>query len=430
MTADGMPDALREARRSSGIAFHRFASLAGYSEGHLRSVENGRRAVTEDIATAYDRVLRTGGMFVVQLRTLGGIDAVSWGRASTEALLTTITQETDDVKRRSILALPCGAMAATATLWADALSPATPVEGHGPQRIDVRLVDHIDQRLDHLRHLDDQIGSGELTRLARSELTLIARLLRNGRFTEPVGRRLYSLAAEASRQAAWGHFDQDHNVSAQRYFDLALRASADAGDPAAGAYAMSFMAVQCYSTGHPRDAIALLEAAQAAISRTGTARMKAMLAARHARALSKTGDKQAYARMLHKARVELERGPSEDDPPTLYWVSEAEIEMIAGSSALDLGDAREAIRRFDAAIAADTVKGEYARSQAIYFARAAKAHIQVGDLDGALSRAEDARQCLSSVDSARSSATLAQLRGLLRSHAKSRAVRTFLQQDA
>lgn len=84
-----------------------------------------------------------------------------------------------------------------------------------------------------------------LTVLARSELALIVRLLRVGSYTGQTGRRLYALAAEASRQAAWDYFDQDNHPAARRYFETALRASATAGDPVTGAYALSFAAVQC-----------------------------------------------------------------------------------------------------------------------------------------------------------------------------------------
>ena len=56
---DSLGQALREARRNSGLSFRRFAQQAGFSESHPRSVENGRREVTADIAEAYDRVLVT-----------------------------------------------------------------------------------------------------------------------------------------------------------------------------------------------------------------------------------------------------------------------------------------------------------------------------------------------------------------------------------
>ena len=284
-------------------------------------------------------------------------------------------------------------MAVIAARWRSALASSGPLlPGTGSRQVGQDLVGHIGERLDYLRHLDDELGSGDLAVLARSELAFIVRLLRGGSYTDAVGRRLYALAAEASRQAAWDYFDQDDHPAARWYFETALRASATAGDPVTGAYALSFAAVQCYSTGQPQDAVALLETASGTVARAGTPKMTAMLAARSARAHSKAGSKRDCARQLHQARTALDRGPHPDDAPVLYWVTHGEIEMIAGSSALDLGDPAQAIRCFDAAIAAD-YRGDdqYPRSHAIYLARAAEAHLRLHDLDAALDRAAHAR---------------------------------------
>jgi tetratricopeptide (TPR) repeat protein len=195
----------------------------------------------------------------------------------------------------------------------------------------------------------------------------------------------------------------------------------------AGAYVLSFMAVQCYSTGQSRQAIALLDSAGEAVARLGSPRMTAMLAARAARSHSKAGDRAACARLLGQARTALGRGPRPGDPPVLYWVTQGEIEMIAGSSALDLGDPRQAIRCFDAAIQAD-YRGDdqYPRSHAIYLARAARAHLALRDLDAALDRAAHALRCLGGVDSARSGSAVRALRAQFEPHAAAPAVRDFL----
>ncbi len=276
--------------------------------------------------------------------------------------------------------------------------------------------------------MDDELGSGQLAQLARSELALIAQLLRTGRCPEAAGRRLYSLASEASRQAAWNYFDQRQHAAARHYFETALRASATGGDRPAGAYALSFLAVHCYSTGQAQQAVSLLQTAQVELAGSQTPRMAAMLAARAARAHSKAGDRRACAHMLHEAREALDRGPRPDDPPTLYWVTHGEIEMIAGSSALELGDPAEAIRRFDAAISAD-YRGDdqFPRSHAIYLARAADAYLAMHDLDAAVDQAAHAVRCLHGVDSARSASTLAELRAKLAVHVKSPVVRDFLE---
>jgi hypothetical protein len=156
--------------------------------------------------------------------------------------------------------------------------------------------------------------------------------------------------------------------------------------------------------------------------------MAAMLAARSARALSKAGDRRACASKLLEAHKALDQGPHPDDPDTLYWVTRGEVEMIAGSSALDLGDPAEAIRRFDAAVCAD-YRGDdqYPRSHAIYMARAAEAYLALHDLDGALAKAAQSVRCMRGVDSARSASTLASLRKKLTGHARSPAVREFLE---
>ncbi len=164
-------------------------------------------------------------------------------------------------------------MAVLAARWRSALRIARPAAaGNRVAAGRPGACGHIGQRLDYLRHLDDELGSGDLAVLARSELALIVRLLRGGRYTDAVGRRLYALAAEASRQAAWDYFDQDDHPAARRYFEAALRASATAGDPVTGAYALSFAAVQCYSTGQPQDAVALLGTASGTVATDGAPR--------------------------------------------------------------------------------------------------------------------------------------------------------------
>lgn len=422
---------LRDARRSSGIGFERFARLVGYSVSHLRSVENGNRELTADIVHAYDRVLATAGAFSIRLAAHQAHAAATHRPWNQHGTLETIDHvlSGSTVDRRTFATASGGALAALAAHWQTGLSAHEHLEATGSRQVNPRLVDHIDQRLEHLRHLDDEIGSGELSALARNELALTAQLLRVGSYTDTLSRRLYSLACEAGRQAAWSEFDQHHHTTAHRYFALALRASATANDPVAGAYTLSFMAVQCYSTGHAQQAVSLLEAARSGLGHNATALMSAMLAARSARAYSKLDDQRACARMLHRARTDLDHGPSLDEPPYLYWVTNGEIEMIAGSSALELGDPTEATRRFDAAMTAHYPGAEqYPRSHAIYMARAAEAQIALGDLDAAIERATHALRCLGGVDSARSTTTFTALKANLAAHSQVRVVRDFLDQ--
>ncbi|MQY14230.1 hypothetical protein SRB5_43920 [Streptomyces sp. RB5] len=426
--SEQLRDEMRRARRASGMVWARFASEAGFGEAYLRNVENGNRSVTVDVAAAYDRVLRTEGTFTDALHDTGllGPAGVPWNQPETLSVLTHLLKGSN-VDRRGLLSAGI-ALSVSASSWSKAVAPGGSDSAAAATTSGPALVAHVDDRLDHLRRLDDKIGSGDVLQLARSELSLIVRLIKSGRNDSATTRHLHTMASEAARQVAWAAFDQGCPGLAQRFFDGALRASAEAGDPISGAYALSFAAIQCYSTpGQGNRSVSLLETATEQVRRAGTPRMHAMLAARTARALSKVGDKRGCARQLHLALTALDKGRHDDDPRTLYWVSRGEIEMIAGSSALQLNDPRQALQHFEAAREEYPGDFEYPRTHAIYLARAAEAHLAMHDLDAAIATARHAATCLGSVDSARSSSELKGLRGQLSPHVAHPAVREFLE---
>ncbi|GAA1899487.1 hypothetical protein GCM10009716_06640 [Streptomyces sodiiphilus] len=425
---DRLRDDMREARRSSRMVWASFAREAGFGEAYLRNVENGNRSVTEQVAAAYDRVLDTGGRFVSALASPSRCTpGATWNPSETMAALTELVKGSS-VDRRGFLSAGA-ALSVSAGSWASALAGDGEHERVRDQPDGRTLVAHIDDRLAHLRRLDDELGSGEVYQLARGELSLIVRLITSGNYDTSTRTHLHSMASEAARQVAWAAFDQGRPGIAQRFFDGALRASAEGNDRISGAYALSFAAIQCYSTpGQAGQAVSLLETACDQVKRNATPRMRAMLAARTARALSVTGDRKECARQLLVARQALDHGPHEDDPKTLYWVDHGEIEMIAGSAALRLGDPAEALRRFEAGLAA-SYRGdeEYPRSHAIYLARAAEAHLAMHDLDASVETARHAARCLGVVDSARSATELSGLREKLAVHTAHSGVREFLQ---
>ncbi|MGW6454363.1 helix-turn-helix domain-containing protein [Streptomyces sp. NPDC055078] len=422
-------DDMRQARRASGITWARFAGEAGFGEAYLRNVENGNRSVTVGVAAAYDRVLHTGGAFAAALHATGPAPTKdgSWGQPGSLTVLAGLLRGSS-VDRRSVLSAGA-ALSVSARNWSTALERIRPDGTPASLPGGPVLLAHVNDRLDHLRHLDDELGSGEVYQLARSELSLIIRLIKSRRYDSATVDHLHAMASEAARQVAWAAFDQGRPGIAQRFFDAALRASADARDPVSGSYALSFAAIQCYSTpGQAGRAVSLLETAQEQVKRKATPRMLAMLAARTARALSKTGAKKECAHQLDVARTALDQGPHDDDPKTLYWVDYGEIEMIAGSAALQLADPAEAVRRFEAAMEASYPGDEeYPRSHAIYLARTAGAHLAMHDLDAAVASARHAARCLGSVDSARSASELDGLRAKLAAHTSHATVREFLQ---
>ncbi|MFI9206391.1 tol-pal system YbgF family protein [Streptomyces sp. NPDC053048] len=335
------------------------------------------------------------------------------------------------VDRRGFLIASGTTLTAVTAGWTDALSTTHAVAAtRGRRRLTADTITRLEQRLDDLRRLDDVLGGGELRPAAAAEFQLLSALANDATYTEDVGRRLLAALAEASRMCGWLHFDAGRHAGAQSFYITALRASATAGDRATGANILAFMAIQTYSTGNPQDAVNLVRTAQEQAAGHSTPRVRAMLHARAARALSKTGDRKACARELDAARDAYAHGTHDDDPPWSYWLDAGEIEMLSGSSALDLGDPRTALHYFEAAYKAAYATDGYVRDHALYLTRAAQAHLDLGDLDAACATATKALTQTDGVDSSRPSDALDGIRSQLMPHRHVRAVRQFLSLSA
>ncbi|WP_316527561.1 helix-turn-helix domain-containing protein [Kitasatospora brasiliensis] len=421
---DQLRDDMREARRVSGMGWAEFARMSGFGVPYLRNVENGNRRVTEPVATAYDQILKTGGKFAAALADAAPAD-IPWNQAGATLAVLTSLMEGRRVDRRGFLAAGV-ALSASTNNWATAIS-CTLLEPRARAVDGSSLIAGLEGRLDHLRHVDDALGSGEVYMAARSDLALAVAAIKSRRYQGDNLSRMYAIAAEAARQVGWSAFDQGRFGVAQSYFDASLRASAECGDAVAGAYTLSFAAIQCYSSpGLANRAVSFVDTARSQVRGRSTPRMEAMLAARAARAWSKDGAKEETKRELHLARAALDKGRREGDPNFLYWVDYGEVEMIAGSSALDLGDPAEALRCFEAGMQAYPGDEQYPRSHAIYLSRAAEAHLALHDLDAAVATGRHAAACLGSVDSARSASQLRGLREKLAPHRAYAGVRDFL----
>jgi tetratricopeptide (TPR) repeat protein len=348
-----------------------------------------------------------------------------WGRLGT-VISTRVADRGGAVDRRGFLIASGSALTGLAASWAVALDDEAAASGQGRRRITNQVVDHLDQRLDNLRHLDDVLGGGELTRAAESEFHMLSGLADDAVYDETTGRRLFATLAEAARLCGWLHFDAGHHAAAQTFYVTALRASAAAGVADVGANTLAFMAIQTYSVGNPHDAVVLAATALERIGTSATPRVRAMLLARTGRALSKTGDSDGAARYLDTSRATLASGPTEDDPAWSYWFTDSEIEMLAGSAALDLGEPAQALTHFHAARSAAYLADGYLRDGALFLARTAEAHLALGDIDQACAVAHDAWQHSTSLDSTRPSSALLSFRTRLKAHTGVPAAREFL----
>lgn len=320
------------------------------------------------------------------------------------------------VDRRGFLIASGAALTGLSTSWNQALEHAAAPSSAGRRHLGPQVVAQLQRRLGDLRRLDDTLGGAELRQAAQAEYRLITHLIAQTRYDTTTGQSLYALISEAARICAWQHFDAGLHAGAQKFFVTSLRASADAGDALAGAHTLSFLAIQTYNAGDPRDAVALMDTALESTRTRATPRVRAMLHARLARAHSKTaGGALACARHLERARTELAHGTCDQDPEWIYWFTAGELEMLAGSCARDLADPVGAIDCFAAArganyasIAVEDAAAFSARDVALFSTREADAYLDLGEVEQACHIARTALERSATVDSARPSDALAQ----------------------
>ncbi|MGH3925506.1 MAG: hypothetical protein ACRDTT_22060 [Pseudonocardiaceae bacterium] len=180
--------------------------------------------------------------------------------------------------RRGFLIATGTTLTAAATVWSGLTG--APTAGKAYPRIGADAITGLQARLSHLSHLDDLLGSGKLRDLAAAELRLLTSLLTETTHNADTERRLYGLAAQASRLCGWLCYDSGLHAAAQRYYLTALRASATAGDALTGANTLAFQAIQTYTVGNPRDAVHLMHTARATIQGRSTPKTLAILHAR------------------------------------------------------------------------------------------------------------------------------------------------------
>lgn len=178
--------------------------------------------------------------------------------------------------------------------WLVAPEPA-PVEAANRADLRVGLADvaMVKATSDTFATLDDRFGGQHARHAVIQYLSRDVAPLLSGRYTEGVGRALFSTVAEATLLAAWMSYDACQHGLAQRYFLQALRFAQDGGDRRLAGSILSAMSHQATFLGRYTEAATLARAARMGISGVATPTLMAQFHAMEARALARTGDKRA-----------------------------------------------------------------------------------------------------------------------------------------
>ncbi|MFF5111588.1 hypothetical protein [Streptosporangium sp. NPDC000509] len=190
--------------------------------------------------------------------------------------------------------------------------------------------------------LDFQYGGGHArASLAQYYVREVGPLL-EGKFTEPVGRMLFSAAAEVAQLLGWTAYDIGRHGLAQRYLIQALRLAQAADDRMMGGRILGNMSHQANYLGNFSQAVQLARAAQEGSKGVASATTMASFLAMEARAHAGSGHDPSCSRALREAEKLFEGRNIFDDPEWISYFDDAELAGEGAHCFRDLRNARVA----------------------------------------------------------------------------------------
>src|SRR5512132_1066307 len=390
----------------------------GVSRSYVSEWETGKRGVSREYAIRLEGV--TGiprDHFVDHRSTHGRVVRLQeaevglhWTDDLEDALGVLIELWRCRLDRREFLvAMAAAAVTSEVTLrWLVSPPDERVQRDTGPGWVGHSDIEAVQAMQSSLKAIDDAHGGGVALPMAVEYLRGEVAPLLGGRYSDAVGRALFSATAEFTLGVGWMAYDAGKHGLAQRYMAQALRISHAADDRAFGGRILAAMSHQALHLGDGRHGLDFACAARAGTQGAVTPTTAAMLAAMEACAHAARGDASPCLRALSDAERAFAHSTPAEDPP---WVDFDEG-GLAGHLARcfrDLNQSREA-EQF-AAKSIQLCRPTHLRTRVQRYAILASAHAQQGDLEGACAVG---RQTLAEVPRLRSTRTLDDVAHLVR----------------
>jgi tetratricopeptide (TPR) repeat protein len=274
--------------------------------------------------------------------------------------------------------------------------PLTRTEQPTARRIGQSDIDELRRRTDRLRRLDNIMGGAETFPVYSAEVDFTQRLLRESSHAIDIGQQLRALLAEQQQQAGWAAFDHGQHALARQLYSESRHAAEEAGALDLAGNALAYTAYQQTTTAQSGTALAT-DSCEVARP-MATPKVNALLLERKAWAHATARESQEADRALNLAREALEVRDDRPDPDWVFWVNEAEIDIMAGRCWTELRRPLRAVPVLERVLSGfdDT----HARDKALYLTWLATSYLHAHEVEQAaatLTRAIDLAAGVSSV---------------------------------
>lgn len=260
--------------------------------------------------------------------------------------------------------------------------------------------------------LDQRRGGGHArTAVVQYLASDVTSLLRGNYADNNVRREMFSTASELAYLAGWMAFDNAEHSTAQHYFSVALKLSAEADDSPMAGHIIRAMAHQAIDLGHRQQGLNLASASMDG-KRYALAshRERSLLGVVYGRGLAATGQKQNAAAALLRAEDDLAAvGPGDDEPSRVFFFGEASLAHETACTLRDTGDLPGAIREFRRSVRTRKAAA-FTRTHAVTLGYLGAVQARQGAIDEACATWSTALDAMDGVHSARARQAAADMR--------------------
>ena len=269
----------------------------------------------------------------------------------------------------------------------------------GPdKRVDQEDAQSVRQLVRHLDGLDDRFGGGSLCDVAMQCVRSVENIIDHSTYGEAAGRELQAAYGELVGYTGWLNFDACRHTTAKMLFNEALCVAQLVDDRDLEIFTLASMSLQARYLEKPRAAIQFAQRARQRGHGLLTPRLEALLLSREAAGWALLGDSGSFHRLSRTAHATFSAS-SQDDPPWIAFLDEAELMVTDAIAWRNLGDATRSESLLRTAI--DAIPDERPRNQASYRIVLADLLASRGDVTGACDAAQAALPTMSNTASGR-----------------------------
>ena len=316
--------------------------------------------------------------------------ALSFSESRDATIRTSRMLWTEDLKRSEFLrmAVSAGSLTTPMARWLVS-PPADPPYGTGSsRRVGIDDVDAVRATLHMFESLDHQFGGGHARSAAVQYLSDAVTPLLHARYTDAIGRELFSVAAQFTYKTGAMAYDVGIHGLARRYFVQALNLAHASGDRPLGGKVLALMSHQANYLGEYQEAADLARAAALGAAGQATSRTRAMYAAMEARGLASIGDKRACLRMMKQAEASFAQASGADEPDWIEYFDQAELQDELAHCFTALRAPRDAERHANLALSQSS--DLHPRSRTFCRVSLATSYLDAGDVPQACATAVEA----------------------------------------